>query len=252
VIDTLRSEWIKVRTVRMNWVLGIIAVAFPLVVSALTAAFAGEEDLNGQDLLGVVTGTGVVSAMLLGTIAAAGIAAEFGSGTIRPTFAATPRRSRVVVAKAVVAAAFSAGAGLAIVVASFLVASVIAESRDISVSLSQVDAGVAPIVGEVVLFALLGLLGLALGLITRNAPSAVVTLLLWPLVAENLIIGLLSVAGVDDAARFMPYISGIQLANPEAGDDPEVLGRVAGGAYFAAVVLALLTLGALLTERRDA
>jgi ABC-2 type transport system permease protein len=252
VIDTLRSEWIKVRTVRMNWVLGLIAVAFPLIVSALTAALADERDLDGEELLGVVTGTGVVSAMLLGTIAAAGIASEFGTGTIRPTFAATPRRSRVVAAKAVVAAAFSAAAGLAIVIASFLVASVIAESRDTSVSLSDVDAGIAPIVGEVVLFALLGLLGLALGLITRNAPSAVVTLLLWPLVAENLIIGLLSVAGVDRAARFMPYISGIQLANPEAGQDPELLGRVAGGAYFGAVVLVLLVIGALLTERRDA
>jgi ABC-2 type transport system permease protein len=252
MIDTLRSEWIKVRTVQMNWVLGIVAVAFPLVVTALTAAFAGESDLDGEQILGVVTGTAVISAMLLGTVAAAGIAGEFGHGTIRPTFAATPRRARVIAAKAVVAAAFSAVAGAAIVATSFVVASVIAEGRDITVSLSDVDAGWAPIFGEVILFALLGLLGLALGLITRNAPSAVVTLLLWPLVAENLIAGLLTVVGVENAARYMPYISGIQLANPEAGQDAELLGRAAGGLYFGVVVVALVLVGLWLTERRDA
>ena len=40
--------------------------------------------------------------MLLGVIGAATVTGEFGFGTIRPTFAATPRRTTVLVAKALV------------------------------------------------------------------------------------------------------------------------------------------------------
>jgi hypothetical protein len=38
MINTLRSEWIKLRTVRMNLVLFIIAVAFPVIVFVLVAS----------------------------------------------------------------------------------------------------------------------------------------------------------------------------------------------------------------------
>lgn len=39
MINLLHAEWIKLRTVTMNWVLGIIAGAFPLAVTLLTAYF---------------------------------------------------------------------------------------------------------------------------------------------------------------------------------------------------------------------
>ncbi len=102
MISTLRSEWIKLRTVRMNWVLAAIAVAFPLVITVLTTLLVDNDDMNSGDVVGLVTGTSVVTGMLLGVIGAAGITGEFGFGTIRPTFAATPKRSRVIVAKAIV------------------------------------------------------------------------------------------------------------------------------------------------------
>lgn len=36
VIDALRSEWIKLSTVR-TWVLFIVAVTFPIVIAVITA-----------------------------------------------------------------------------------------------------------------------------------------------------------------------------------------------------------------------
>jgi hypothetical protein len=39
VIAALQAEWIKVRTVRVHWVLVIIAVAFPTLVAALVGMF---------------------------------------------------------------------------------------------------------------------------------------------------------------------------------------------------------------------
>ena len=74
MINLLRSEWIKLRTVTMNWVLAIIAVAFPLVITLLNAFFEGDKDgFKGRDLVSVLTGTTVVASLLCGVIAAASI-----------------------------------------------------------------------------------------------------------------------------------------------------------------------------------
>ena len=60
MINLLRSEWIKLRTVRMNWVLAIIAIGFPLVVTLLTAFFEGDKDgFKSRDLVSTLTGTTV-------------------------------------------------------------------------------------------------------------------------------------------------------------------------------------------------
>ena len=47
----VRSEWIKLRTVRMNAVLALIAIAFPLVITGLTAALIDPDDFDASDLV---------------------------------------------------------------------------------------------------------------------------------------------------------------------------------------------------------
>jgi hypothetical protein len=75
-------------------------------------------------------------------------------------------------------------------------------------------------------------------------------LLLWPLVAELLIAGLMSAAGAEGLQKYLPYIAGINMASTEP--DPELLGRVPGGLYFFAWVAVILALGLLSGRRRDA
>ena len=70
MIATLRSEWIKFRTVRMNGVLTIIAVAFPLVIVGLTALLIDADDMDGGDLASLVSGTSIITGMLLGPLPA--------------------------------------------------------------------------------------------------------------------------------------------------------------------------------------
>jgi hypothetical protein len=107
MIRTITSEWIKLRTVLVHWVLAIIAAAFPIVITVLAAALGDYDfpsDLSG-DISGLVVGTGVVTAMLLGAMAAISLTSEYGHNTIRPTFAATPARLQVHTAKLVVVTA---------------------------------------------------------------------------------------------------------------------------------------------------
>jgi len=251
VISTINSEWIKLRTVRMNLVLFIIAVAFPVIVSVLVASLGDIDDLRVSDVAGLVTGTSVVTALLLGVVGAVSISAEFAHGTIRPTFAATPKRTRVLLSKAIVTAVFAVVAETLVVVFCFLVSSAIASSRGATVSLDGEPEARAALIGIVIFAVIVSLLGLGLGMIIRNTPTAVAVLILWPLVVENIVFLILSAAGVDHPQKFLPYISGFGLGDPNLASS-DSLGRVAGGLYFAAVTLSVVLIGTLITTRRDA
>jgi ABC-2 type transport system permease protein len=251
MINTIRSEWIKLRTVRMNFVLFILAVAFPVVVSVLVAALASINDLKVEDVVGLVTGSSVVTALLLGVVGAVSISAEFAHGTIRPTFAATPKRVRVLISKAVVIALFAAVAEALVVVFCYAVSSAIVSSRGAHLSLSDQPEARSALIGIVVFAVIVSLLGFGIGMVIRNTPAAVAVLILWPLVVENIIMAILSAAGVDNPQKFLPYISGFGLGNPNAPTS-ESLSRVAGGLYFGAVTAVVAMAGALITARRDA
>ncbi len=251
MIDTIRSEWIKLRTVRMNFVLFIIAVAFPVIVSVLVASLGDVTDLRISDVVGLVTGSSVVTALLLGVVGAVSISAEFAYGTIRPTFAATPRRMRVLISKAVVTALFAAVAEALVVVFCFALSSTIAKSRGASLSLSSDPEARAALIGVVVFAVIVSLLGFGLGMVVRNTPAAVAVLILWPLVVENIVLAILSAAGVDHPQKFLPYISGFGLGNPDAAGT-DSLSRVAGGVYFAVVTALVATVGSVITVHRDA
>jgi ABC-2 type transport system permease protein len=250
VINVLRSEWIKLRTIRMNLVLVIIAVAFPLIVSTLIAALNNNQEMSSRDLLNAVQGSSVVTAMLLGVIGAATITGEFGFGTIRTTFAATPKRMRVIIGKSIITVVMAMVVEGLVVLFSYNVAAVVLTSRGRHIDLADAPSGTPAIIGVVLFAAIVALLGFGLGLLIRNTPAAVAILILWPLVAESIVGAILGAAGVDQPFKWLPYNAGISMANPDSFEGG--LGRVGSGLYFFAVTGAITVLGAILTNRRDA
>ncbi len=253
MIRTIVSEWIKLRTVLVHWVLAIIAVAFPVVVSALTAAFGdfGFEDNLSSDIAGLIVGTGVVTSMLLGAMAATSLTAEYGHNTIRPTFAATPRRAQVHAAKLVVIALVVAALSALTMALSWGVSQAILSSRDFTIDLGDDDV-IPRLASLVVLAVLVSGFGYALGLLIRNAPATITILLLWPLIIENLLNGLLSVAGADGATKWLPYSAAIIATVDDGTSGDDVLGRPMGLVYFGVVVAALIAIGLAADNRRDA
>jgi ABC-2 type transport system permease protein len=255
-MSVLRSEWIKTRTIRMNWVLFVIAIVFPLVVAGLVAGFSDAENLLALDQFQLVSGGIIITSMLLGVIGATSITGEYGFNTIRPTFAATPRRVRVVAAKAVVAAAVAIVVSIIVTVAGLTLVNTLVRSRvdasvpDSALDVTSVDDFFAASLGIVVFCALLGLFGLAIGLIIRSTPAAVATIVLWPLLVENIVAAILGGLGVDNPLKWMPYQAGTNLW--QVGDFTDTLGRWGGGLYFAGVTLVLLAVGTLIVNRRDA
>jgi ABC-2 type transport system permease protein len=246
--DILRSEWIKLRTVRVNFVLAIIAGAFPLIIIVLIATLNSKPRQAGDDLVGAVTATMVVTALLLGVIGALNLTSEYSHNTIRTTFAAVPQRRNVLVAKGLVSVVTLTVYAAITELITFAVGSLILNARDGHVQLSGQDK--AAMLGLVALVALLILLAYGLGMIIRNSPAAITTFILWPLLLESIARAVLNAAGVDNPTPWLPYQSAFTMANPDPGsDDP---GRVRAGLFLAVIALAFLIIGTIINERRDA
>jgi ABC-2 type transport system permease protein len=245
----MRSEWIKLRTVRMNLVLVIVGVAIPFVICGLTAVLS-DSTRSREDILGFTTGASVLTALIIGVIGAVSITGEFTHNTIRPTFAATPQRMRVLIGKAIVLIIGAAVVTGVVVFGSFALTAGISEARDLVVG-GTFNATPA-LVGTVVFAMLVTLFGFGIGMVVRNQPTAISLLLLWPLLVEGLIGAMLAIAGVDNPFRWLPYNAGLQLAAPTTGQGSDSLGRVAGGLIFAAFVAVITVIGSVITARRDA
>jgi ABC-2 type transport system permease protein len=254
MIRTVSSEFIKLRTVVVHWVLAIIAIAFPLVITVLAAifgdfSFTQDGPELSEEIGGLVVGTAIVSAMLLGAMGAISLTSEYGHNTIRPTFAATPSRPRVHAAKLIVNSVVIALVALVALLVTWFAAEAILAARDRTVSIGDSDV-LASMASLVALAVVVSGFGFSLGLLIRNSPATVTILLLWPLIIENLVGGLLSVVGADGVVKYLPYSAGLLAV---VGDDSvDSLGRPMGLVWFGAVVGVLLIGGVLLDSKRDA
>ena len=80
--------------------------------------------------------------------------------------------------------------------------------------------------------------------------AAIAIFVLWPLLAEGLLGGLLVTIFDDRAVRWLPYSSGFNMLSTDPSSD--YFSRTVSGLYFAAWVVALLAIGMAVNSRRDA
>jgi ABC-2 type transport system permease protein len=249
MIATVRSEWIKLRTVRSNVTTSVVAVLIPLAISLLSVTFMGENNIDSGTLPGFIVGSGSVAVLLIGVLGVLCVTQEYSQGTIRLTLAATPSRPRVYLAKAVVVALLGAALTGLVVLIGNVVGSAIIDARDVPALDSNPDAAPS-FLAMILMGAVVAVLGMAIGALTRNPPSAITTLVLWPLLVEGIVGGLLSLAFDDDVARWMPFQSGLNSMFLELPEDG--FGRWGSLGYFAAWVLFVSLIAERSLKRRDA
>jgi ABC-2 type transport system permease protein len=249
MIALIRSEWIKLRTVRSNITMSCFAVALPLLITLLTTAFIGIDSVDDQIVSAVLSGSGSLSVLLFGIIGVLAITQEYSQGTIRLTLAANPRRTRVFVAKGIVLAILSGGLTAFIILVGNTAGEAILDSRGAVGKLSNDKMGQAYL-GMIILSILVSLLGMAIGTLTRNPPSAVTVLVLWPLLLESLIGGLLSIAISDEIFKWMPFQTGLIALQLEDSDMD--FGRWGSVGYFGLWILGLSLFAHTVFKRRDA
>lgn len=255
---TLRSEWTKLGSLRSTKVMVALGVVLGVALSALVAWVAGmthdewdaaerrEFEPIGTALLG-----GVVSAIFFVVLGVKAATMEYGSGMIRLTLAATPRRGRVLAAKAVVVAALSLAGGLVLTAGMFLAAQAIFASYGMeSASLADADALRVVLAGGA-LSPLFPVIALALGIVLRSTAAAVIGAF-GVILAPPFLGGLLPAWFDEHVARYMPG----------AASDAIAVGHLEGSSSGLSPAVAALVLVAWLAlflggawnalERRDA
>jgi ABC-2 type transport system permease protein len=249
MIALIRSEWLKLRTVRSNITMACFAVALPLLITLLTMAFINVDSVDERAVSAVLLGSGSLSVLLFGIIGVLAITQEYSQGTIRLTLAANPRRTKVYVAKGIVLAILSGGLTAFIILVGNTAGEAILDSRGAVGKLSNDKMGQAYL-GMIALSILVSLLGMAIGTLTRNPPSAVTVLVLWPLLLESLIGGLLSLVINSIGFEWMPFQTGMNALRLE--DSELDFGRWGSVGYFGLWVLALSLFAHTVFKHRDA
>ncbi|MGH2872939.1 MAG: hypothetical protein ACRDL5_10830 [Solirubrobacteraceae bacterium] len=149
---------------------------------------------NQRELLGVSSLTGVFAA-LAGVLL---VTSEYRFGTIRPTFWFNPVRSGVLGAKVVAGALAGIAFRILGEAIGWAVGYAVLGGRGITVVLSGGDILLLTL-GGLAGVALWGAIGAGLGTIIHNQVGAILALLAWGFVVDNLLFGLAPSVG-----RFMP------------------------------------------------
>jgi ABC-2 type transport system permease protein len=244
----LRSEWIKVSTLRSNVTILALTPVIGVLLSWILATFVKiDPDTNEAFTIGE---TFIFSTWLSTVLAAiAGIlmfTSEVQHGTLATAVTAQPARWITVAAKTAIAAGFGLAMGVLGMAGGL--------SGTILGGLDRGDTSgmAATALWGLLLTTLAPVLGLGIGMILRHGAAAVSILLVWAFVLENLARALIPA----DAARFMPFsaangLLGIQTAT----DTPETLAaaltRVQDAFLFGGYTMTALTLGTVLLYRRD-
>jgi ABC-2 type transport system permease protein len=250
--STLRAEWLKFWTVRSTgW---SVAAMFVLGagLTALVCALAAEDLAAGStgEPVGAFLTWGMmfaqVTAIVLGTLA---VTSEYGTGMIRATLAATPRRGTVLAAKGLVLAATLFVAGTVTALAGYLAGNWFLEREGIGFALTD-DGVLRAVTGSGLYMAGLGLFAAAVGLLVRHTAAALSIVLGLVFVVGNMTM-LLPGAWGEWTTKLMPGNAGSGVAIVEAFN-PTLLDPWVGFAVFTAEIAAVLAVAAVAFTRRDA
>ena len=242
MIPQIRAEIIKVRSTRttLGLVLGMIAIILLFVI--LTAWLTSVGEMSGREQQRNLFAIGSFAGLFAALAGIMLVTGEYRFGTIRPTYLFTPKRSLVLVAKVV--AALIAGFVFALVgeILSVGVGGVILDERGISVALSHHDHTLITI-GTLIGTALWGGIGVGLGMIVRNQVGAIIGILAWGFVIQNLLFNL-----VPSVGRWTPD----QAQNGLMGlTDAHLLDPGVGGATLVFWTIVICAAGAVMAARRD-
>ena len=172
------SEFAKIRSVRSTfWTLLstlLLSVGISLLIAALTSAnwdTVSATDRASVNMSTVVAGVyfGVLVTGVLGVLV---VSTEYGTGMMRTSLTAFPRRGPLFVAKALVLAVIVLLIGLVIAFASYAVASPFYTRHGVDLSLGHA-ANLRALLGVPVYLTLIALMGLALGYLLRHTAAAI-------------------------------------------------------------------------------
>ncbi|EFL23171.1 putative ABC transporter transmembrane protein [Streptomyces himastatinicus ATCC 53653] len=242
--NAIASEWTKIKSVRSTiWTLSVMA-ALVVGIGFLTSASTNDSDYTSAP----TTLPGFFGALLgqlcVVTLGVLVISSEYGTGMIRTTFTASPARSRVLTAKALVFFTLAfVTTTLSLALVTFISSGMHSGPKVMDPSNDQL---IGATLGVGLYVSLLGLLSLAVGSMLRHSAGAITTMLgvvLLPSILPAFL--MMSPSLADLGVTMQKYSSPFALAALFQIDDSMgsgwsqlgVLGGITAGALVAAYVL---------------
>jgi ABC-type transport system involved in multi-copper enzyme maturation permease subunit len=261
----MRSEWIKLRSVR-SWIImmaaaAVLMVAFGALAASVASGAVTPTNPNGGGGGGggrgpfasldptAISLAGVTLAQLIiGILGVLIISNEYANGMIRNTFAAVPRRLPVLWAKVVVLAGALAVLMVVASIAAFLVGQLIlGDGKNTTLA---ADGVLRAVLGSGLYLAGIGVFGIAIGAMLRNTAGAIAVVVAALLIIPGLASLVLPTSWSDNVLPYLPGNSGTAFTS--VNGSATLLSAGAGAAVFVAWLLALLIGAAVLVRRRDA
>lgn len=254
----IRSEWIKIRTLRSTWI-GMASVLLVLIgVGAISAAVStgsvsGPADRNGgftdgDPLSTVLTGANF-AVLLVGVLGALAGAREYSSRMIAATVTAVPRRWQIVVSKTVALVAVVLPTALLGVFAAFGVGMTILATGDGKTAALGDDGVLTSLVGMAGYITAIALIGMGLGLLLRGVASSIGVLVGGVMILPALA-GALLPDSLDPVLQYLPS-SAAAAFTTVSGAGTDVLGGAAGACVLLAWVVAALAAAVVRITRSD-
>lgn len=252
--DAVRSEWIKLRSVRSTyWTLTLTAVA----MVGLGALFASRfTHLTPAEQASISPASYSLSGFFLaqlavGVLGVLTMASEYSTGSIRATLTALPQRPTMLAAKAVVLLSVTAPVTVAASFAAFLVGQAILPA---SVAAHLDDPGVLrSVIGAALYLIVLGLGSLTLGALIRRASGAIATVVGLVFVLPGLVGALPS--SWQSVTRYLPSSAGQAIIGHTrfaSASNRNLLSPWAGFGLFCTYVAVTAVAAAITLVRRDA
>lgn len=247
-----RSEWIKLRSLRSTWYALVASVVVTAGVGLLLCVLALQHLDAGKQLgtsPAVLSLYGAYLAPLtVGVLGVLLITGEYGTGLIRSTLSAVPRRLPVLWAKLVVFGLVAVVTSEVTVTATFLAGqAVLARTR---AGASFADPGVArAVIGTGLYIAVVGLLGMAFGFLFRNTAAAI-SVLFGVVLVLPILANVLPARWTGHFAAYLPSNAGQAIMAVQRL--PHTLAPWTGLALFAGYTALAVVAAAVCLPKRDA
>lgn len=252
-VDVLRSELCKLCSVRSSFWTLIAVVVFNVVFAALVAIFVPPhltaQDLSTTDPIRLSLAGLHLSQIAIGVLGALVITGEYGTGMIRATFTAVPRRGVVLAAKLVVLTIAALLVGVISSYAAYFTFQAFLTGNKLSSSLG--DPGVIrAVTGGGLYLAALGLLGLGLGAIVRSS-AGTIAILFGLLFVPSILVSVLPHSAQVTVAPYLPMNAGEQIF-VASRHEANTLGPWTGFGVFCLYAVIALVVGFRTITHRDA
>jgi len=184
----------------------------------------------------VVVGAGILVALVLAGFAAMHVAGRYRHQTITQRLLASPRRGRALAADLLVYGIVALVVAVVALASTVTIAQLMITGKHLSLDLS-----IGLLFGVLIAVVLFSTLGVAIGVITRSQPAAIVVLV-GSFGVEKLLGQI-----IGKATAYLPY----DLLDPLLGLKSATISRAAGAVTLAGIAVALSLTAYVLLTRRD-